>query len=391
MRRIAILALAGAALLPSQALAADVRVTDLNGQTTNVSLSSLEGSEDVRDTEYAVGGSSRTVTGFSLESILEEAKADPYNWQYLEVMRPGGGSIVLSDEDVQDSGVFPDGPPVVSDDGASATFLRPSRGGGDDNSADQVSGNPLDVVLQKGLAIEVEASASAVKVDQGEEVHFNATARAPAGETLAYSWHFDDGADAQGASVSHSWKEPGSYEVFVGVTSSTDDVGGSDSVRVEVGKLKKGGPDREGGGNNQADDAPDSGTAGGGYGSGTGGYGTGSGGTGTGTGGASGAGTEAATGPGETQEAPQKAKPESAVPGGERVSGELLEATPASSSAAPEGESAGARTGNPAEESGFGLSAGALAALITGGLLGIGALKESERLRFDRFREAVNR
>jgi len=386
------LAIAAVALLaaPASALGAEVRVTALNGQTTAVDLGALRGSEDVRGQQYAVGGSSRTATGFSLEMILEEAKADPFDWQYLEVARPGGEPVVLSDEDVQDSGVFPDGPPVVTDEGAQAGFLRPSRGAGDDNSADQFSAAPLAVVLQKGQAIEVDAEASAVKVDEGDEVSFSATARGPSGATLAYSWSFGDGDNASGEAVTHSFEEPGSYVVAVGVTSATDDVGGSDALRIDVGKLKKGGPDREGGGRNDADDAPDSGSSNGGYGSGTGGYGAGSGGSGAGTGSGLSDGASAA-GQIQAQEAPKEKEADPPATPGERVVGELLSASPATSESAPEGESAGARTGTPTEESGFGVPGVVVAFLGVGGLLGVGALLEGELLRFERIREAVGR
>ena len=236
--------------------------------------------------------------------------------------------------------------------------------------------SPVLVHLE-GSVIEVSASTSTTKTKPGEPVEFSASVdKAPAGEDLIYSWTFGDGSRQTGQSVTHKFDEPGSYNVIVGVTTATQPSGGSDAVRVDVGKLKEGGPDREGGGRNQAEDAPDSGTADGGYGSGTSGYGTGSGGSGAGTGGASGAGTEAATGPGQTQEAPQKAKPEAAEPGGGASQASSSRRPPASSPAAPEGESAGARTGTPTDESGFGLPGAVVAFLVVGGLLGVGGLKE---------------
>ena len=67
------------------------------GEAKTLSLDSLAGREDVRGREYAVGGSTRSVTGFSLEMVIREAGADPYDWGYLEVTRRDGGVVVLDE------------------------------------------------------------------------------------------------------------------------------------------------------------------------------------------------------------------------------------------------------------------------------------------------------
>jgi hypothetical protein len=386
------LAIAAVLLLgaPATALGADVRVTGVNGGTSMVSLGSMD--EDVRDQTYSVGGSSRTVSGYSLESVLEEAKADPYNWQYLEIARPGGAPIILSDEQVFDN-VFPDGPPVATDEGSATGFIRPASGQGGD-TGEEVTASPLDVRLREGSVIEVSASTSTTKTKVGEAVDFSASVdKAPSGEELIYSWTFNDGSRDSGQAVTHSFDEAGSYNVTVSVRTATEDVGGSDAVRVNVGELNNGGPDREGGGKNKDENAPDGGAVNGGSGTGIGGYGTGAGGTGTGTGLGSGAvpgvAAQGATGQ-PTQRAPKEKETEPAAPS-ERVVGELLSASAPASESAEEGEAAGARTGTPTEESGFGVPGVVIGFLVVGGLLGIGAMKEIEFVPLERLREAVSR
>ncbi len=74
-------------------------------------------------------------------------------------------------------------------------------------------------------------------------------------------WNFDGSGSATGAEVSHRFPRPGTYKVVVGATSEANPTGASDIVTVRVGEAPEEGPDREGGGTNDAADAPDSGAA----------------------------------------------------------------------------------------------------------------------------------
>ncbi|HKO39329.1 MAG TPA: hypothetical protein VJU14_13275, partial [Solirubrobacterales bacterium] len=78
---------------------------------------------------------------------------------------------------------------------------------------------------------------------------------------------------------------------------------------------------------------------------------------------------------------PKAAKRAKPAPAGEQVSGELLSLT-APVEPEPRAEQPGARAGSPDSEDsgGIGLSGAALGLLITGGLLGAGALTETRRL-----------
>ncbi len=356
--------------------AAQVTVVSPGGTTQTLALDALAGSEDVLDRSYALrsatGESAQSLTGFSLAAILEAAGADPFAFSYLEVQRPAGGAVLLSRDQALDQGAFPDGPPVVYATATGTGFLRPSAGPDDLNAADGFEApQGVSVVLRKGRPLQVRARASTPWTRPGKPVRFSAVVeRAGAGENLSYSWYFDDGHSAEGPEVSHSFAERGSYDVVVGVTSDGDETGASAVVTVQVG-APLAGPDRKGGGRNDATDAPDHGAADGPP-------------TSAGTGGDAGGSAGGAIAPptaSTDRSRPQKdhrdAPPSHASP---RVSGELLSASdepvPPRSS-----EQAAARRGRlEGDGSGGGVPTAAWGLLATLGLLGAGALLEARRL-----------
>lgn len=67
----------------------------------------------------------------------------------------------------------------------------------------------------------------------GTEVTFEARATDPDpdGKVVSYSWTFGDGGTAEGETSTHTFEEPGSYEVSVTVT---DDRGATDSAQNTV-------------------------------------------------------------------------------------------------------------------------------------------------------------
>lgn len=387
-------ALAASAVIgaaPSIASAASiVEVTPLGGSAATINLHKLSGEEDVNDVAYAIRSkqatNTETVTGFSLERILVEGGVDVYTFNYVEIVRPGGGSVLLTRAQVRADGAFPDGQPVVLEDGASPAFLRPSAGPEDYNDDDRFTASPLRVIVHEGSLIELQAEASRSKAEVGERITFNATVtRQAAGTDPEISWSFGDGATKTGARVSHTFSEPGLWKVAVGATTPNDRTGGSALVEVRVGKSKAGGPDREGGGEDGGKGASDQGTS------------EGSGGTAGGSGDPDAAGTEPGTSAGNSDPAdrtseatprPRQKEQERADrpgPPGETVSGELLSAsdlagaevipaaTPSPSEQAP---IATLRTGTPSEAGGFTVPGAALAGLGAFGLVGLGALAE---------------
>ncbi len=379
-------AFAAFAIGPAFAAAAPiVEVKPIGGGKNDVDLRELRGEEDVNSVGYAIrsksGSDTETITGFSLEKILIEGRVDIYTFSYVEVVRPSGGSVLLTRSQVRDDGAFPDGQPVVFDHGGSSGFLRPSLGSSDFNKSDFFSGSPLRVIAHEGKLIELEARASKDEVEVGEKVTFTATiTQQAAGSSPEINWSFNDGNSAPGAKVTHTFQRPGSYNVAVSATTDDDRTGGSAMVSVRVGKAKKGGPDRDGGGKDKKKGAPDSGAS------------DGTGGQDGGTGSSDSTGANPSASPsqvspdseragGKTDDAPE---PDSQ---GERITGELLsgdelkraEVIDDPAAAQKEQEEAPAptlRTGTPSEESGFTVPGAALAGVGALGLVGLGALAE---------------
>ncbi|HEX7278169.1 MAG TPA: PKD domain-containing protein [Solirubrobacterales bacterium] len=369
-------ALAAPAVDAARADAAQVTVVRPDGAPTTLSLEALAGREDVIDRSYALRGSggenSQTVTGFSLAALIGEAGVDRFGFSYLEVQRPGGGAVQLSNNQVFDEEGSAEGPPLVYATARGTAFLRPSSGPSDLNAGDFFEApQGVTIVLRKDTPLRVRVEASTMKTRPGERVEFAAEAEgAREGEAFTFSWHFDDGKSASGSSVTHAFAHRGSYDVVVGVTTPSDDTGSSAVVTIQVG-APLGGPDRKGGGKRLDASAPDHGAA------------TGSGGTAGSlpVPGASSGGSTPAPAATESAPRPKPAKAAEPAPAGERVSGELLSLT-APAEPEPEAQQPGARAGSPDSEDsgGIGLSGAALGLLITGGLLGAGALTETRRL-----------
>jgi PKD domain len=369
-------ALAAPAIEAARADAAQVTVISPGGTQQTLSLEALAGREDVLERTYSLRGgageTTQTVSGFSLAALLYAAGADPFGFSYLEVLRPTGGSVLLSSHQALDAGGFEDGPPVVYATATGTAFLRPSSGADDLNASDSFAlPQGVTISLRKGSPLQVQAEASTLQTRPGKPVEFTAEAEgAGAGETLTYSWYFDDGSSATGPAASHSFARRGSYDVLVGVTTPGDSTGASAVVTIQVGPPLEG-PDRKGGGTRSDRGAPDHGAA-----TGTEGAPSGPVPGGAPVGGAPGAPTPAPEPAPSTQRAKPAADPEPA-PVGEQISGRLLDTT-----VPPEPKpkaQPGARTGKLDGEDGGGLSlpGTALGLVITAGLLGAGALTEA--------------
>ncbi|HWM62540.1 MAG TPA: PKD domain-containing protein [Solirubrobacterales bacterium] len=373
--------LAWASAGTARADSAQVTVVSPGGAQQTLSLEALAGQEDVRDRPYALrsarGESTQTVTGFSLAAILTAAGVDTYGFSYLEAQRPAGGSVLLSRHQALDPGAFAEGTPVVYATATGTGFLRPSSGPEDLNATDAFEApQGVTLVLRRDSPLQVRAKASTQRTKAGQKVTFNAIVEgAGSGEQLAYSWYFDDGHSASGANATHSFAERGSYDVVVGVTTPGDEAGVSAVVTVQVG-APLAGPDRKGGGTDKDAKAPDHGAA-------------------TGTPGAGSSSPTPESPPAqpagssshlcsdsetkcELSDAERRRRAREA-PEGKQVSGLLLttDAVPVEPVSSP-----AARTGKLDEGAGGdgGLPDAALGLLVTGALLGFGALTETRNL-----------
>ncbi|MFT3864935.1 MAG: PKD domain-containing protein [Solirubrobacterales bacterium] len=384
--------LAAAAVGPVGSALADapqVTIVTPGGTQHTLALEALAGSEDVVDQTYALrseaGESTTTVTGFSIAALLEAAGVDPYGFSYLEVERPSGGSVQLSSAQALDSSPAP----VVYGTAAGTGFIRPSGGAGDDNAGDSFEApQGLTITLRKGSSLQVRIEASPRSTKVGKKVHFRAVVeRAGSGEQLTYSWYFDDGNSGSGATAVHSFGEPGSYAVVVGVKAAGESTGTSAVVRIQVGKAAGGGPDRQGGGTNKSANAPDSGVADGSSGSAEASTtpSEGSASAGTATAGAGAAAKQARKSKAKTRSAKASQKEKQATEAapeasGEEVSGELLEGEAEAEPEVTRGKQVAARTGTPRADDGDGGGGVPGAAIGLGAvvaLLGAGALAEA--------------
>lgn len=254
-------------------------MVSVEGTPVTLDLDQMPVPPDVNGQVYTLrsdaGERQVTVSGYSLSALIEAADIDPFLIGYLEIPRPGGGSLLLSRQQATTPGTFPEGPPVVFRDDQGLHLLRPSTGPSDFNEADLISlpiGSTLAIQARSGTLVQVRAQASKRRLKVGEQVSFRALLdRAASGEDVTISWYFDDGSSATGPEVTHRFRQPGLYDVVVGVTTPGDRVGASATVTVRVGDPVKQGPKRRGGGTNRAKDAPDSGKSEGGSGAGRGG------------------------------------------------------------------------------------------------------------------------
>lgn len=350
--------LAAPTLNAARADDAQVTVISTGGDQQTLSLAAL-GNGDVVERRYtlrsAEGESIATVTGFSPAAILDAAGVDPYGFSYLEVQRPGGGSVLLSRDQALDPGAFPEGPPAIYATAAGTAFLRPSGGSDDLNATDSFEApQGIAIVLRSGSPLQVSATVSTLRTRPGRPVTFTAIVdRAGAGERLAYSWYFDDGSSSTGPRTRHRFSKRGSYDVVVGVTTPGDDTGASAVVTVQVG-APLAGLDRKGGGRNPDAAAPDHGAAGG------------------------------------DRPVPGAPSPGAAAPDGHREPRPQLRTgasrsapvhgLPLSDTAAPQPRPQAARSGRLEEQgSGAGLPGAALGIAIAAGLVGAGALVEARR------------
>jgi hypothetical protein len=267
-RLVATAVLTCALCAPSGAAAGTVAFT--GGSHRSVDLTTL--TPDVPAVTYTVRTATGpnthlTITGYSLSAVLQAADIGPSAFDTAAVLRSDGQvAATLLQGDISNPEDY-QRPPVVWDDEDGTHFLRPSRGKGDDNGDEEVTGTPLVLRLSGAReALGVVATASVRTTKTGRLVTFRATSTGFGDDTaLRYSWVFDDGHRASGQTVSHSFTRTGSYRVLAtAVDAHNADRNTSDAVRVQVGTPVKGRHDRAGGGHNDDAAAPTSGASSGG-------------------------------------------------------------------------------------------------------------------------------
>jgi PKD domain len=227
------------------ARAADVTVAPAGGEPVTLSIAELEPSWDVHERPYTVGGEQIVVTGISIDRLLDRAGVDPFGYGDVTV-----GEVVLTRDEMIDPAAFPEGRPVFWVDAEGSHFLKPG--------GERLSG-PFTVALAARGSLRVTARASRRRVEAGERVTFTARVEG-GGAGVRVRWTFDDGEKGTGLRVRHAFDRPGTYKVVVGATSDADPTGASAIVRVRVGEPAES-PDREGGGTDEDEDAPESGPA----------------------------------------------------------------------------------------------------------------------------------
>lgn len=135
-------------------------------------------------------------------------------------------------------------------DGATSTAANPSHVYDEAGSylvtliVTDADNHTVRLSQQVGITNLMTVTVTAVPVTGSEPLVVNFTALATAGsEPYVYTWDFGDGEINSGASVSHTYTEPGIYEVKVGVVDALlHDTGGS--VVVNVLDPLKSDPDR---------------------------------------------------------------------------------------------------------------------------------------------------
>jgi PKD domain-containing protein len=233
------------------------------------------------------GDEPRTVSlrGLSIRGLLALAGFNPGAVTHVSVVGGDGPLITLTGQEINNP-TSSEGPALVADVGGETRFVKPARSaGGASNYVRSVPGTPLEIQVDGGGLLAVEATASPTSVKTNQTIRFKARVRfAPPGASFTYTWNFDDGTAGSGQQTSHKYTSGGDFEVLVqvrgvGGSQCTPSCGGPGKVRVQVSGQTR-----------RPQDAQGTPLGGGPGGTGTGGTGTGAG-SGNGSGGSGSAGT----------------------------------------------------------------------------------------------------
>jgi len=192
-------------------------------------------------------GRKLTLRGMSIRGLLQLAGLDPDAINFVTIVRENGSLLGLTRADVADPPPFPEGPALVTDDGATTRFFRPVRDPDGTNAADNVTtsnAGPLEISVDGGGLLAIKAQASRRKVRTGQPVTFSARVRfPPTGAQLSYQWDFGDGTRAVGSHVTHTYTIADDMQAQVSVRGTGGSTarcktscGGVATVDVRVGE-----------------------------------------------------------------------------------------------------------------------------------------------------------
>lgn len=198
--------------------------------------------------------------GVSVYSLLRSVGAES-GYEAIVIQRPRGGAVTLTRDEVE-ADRRPPG--FFTDDATGKTMFigYPPAGTIEVEARDyfEISKSGLRIQQIAEDQVSVDLKASRTTIEPGESVTFTATA-SPRG-TYRFDWTLGPGLSEKdaGNKVTHRFDKAGSFKIAVDVYTSNDDrEGDRETVRIKVGDPKESDKDREGGGDNTATGAPDSG------------------------------------------------------------------------------------------------------------------------------------
>jgi hypothetical protein len=197
---------------------------------------------DVLSEDYVLRSPSnelhQTVTGTSVARLLSDAKVQVAG--FVRLTRADGTWATLDADDLKDPAPFQDGrKPVMWLDGSRVRYLRPVRDDKDVNANDNITtsdddASPLELFVQSGRHVNVNASASSTEVGTNAAVTYSAHVDDPQGDQFTVTWDFGDGSKAQGQTVTHAFAKAGSYGA-VATAQRNGSGGASGQIIVNVG------------------------------------------------------------------------------------------------------------------------------------------------------------
>jgi PKD domain-containing protein len=179
--------------------------------------------------------------GVSVYSLLAEAGVQT-GYETIEIPRPGGGSVVLTRNAVEEEDPRPPG--FFKDDATGKTMFIgfPPPGSRNVLAKDyfEVTTSAIRLTEIGKAEVSVDLTASRKEIEPGESVNF--TAKASPQGSYRYDWTLEPGVSERdaGTKLTHRFEKEGMYTVVVGVYTSDDD-GDSDSdgVTIQVGDPEK--------------------------------------------------------------------------------------------------------------------------------------------------------
>jgi hypothetical protein len=260
---------------------------DANSPTKFISGGQIAGAADAGGT-YTLRerpgdpGTQISLRGLSMRGLLSLAGFNPAAVRFVQILGADGSVITMSGPEIN-SPPFPDGPAIVTDEGAKTRFVKPAlSSGGTSENVISAPGTALEMTVEGGSLLSIRASASPTTVKIGQTVTFQASIRfAPAGASFAYTWDFNDGTSASGATVTHQFRVSGTLQPRVTVRGSGGSTAqcrsvceGTETVDVTVTGDVRNGPLGTAQGGGSATSLGGTGTGGTGSGTGSGGGGS---------------------------------------------------------------------------------------------------------------------